>query len=67
MAADRIAAAQRERNAVQICGRTVDLPAIYTDLQRSPSSMIVNAGLRTAIPAKGYRNGRRRRQPFVAR
>jgi hypothetical protein len=71
MAADRIAAAQRERNAVQICGRAVDLSAIYTDLDGLPSSMIVEAELRAAVLAKGHcsnqRNGKRRRQPFVAR
>jgi hypothetical protein len=72
-AADRIAAAQRERNAVQICGSTVDLSAIYTDLHGLPSSMIVDAALCSAIAAKGQRNSksrrnsRRRRQPFVAR
>jgi hypothetical protein len=70
---DGIAAGQRERNADQICGSTVDLSAIYTDLHGLPSSMIVDAGFWVAIPAKGHlnsrshRNSRRRRQPFVAR
>jgi len=71
MAALRVAAAQRERYAVQICGRAVDLSAIYTDLHGLPSSMIVEAELRAAIPAKGQcsnqRNSKRRSQPFVAR
>jgi len=71
MAAVRIAAAQRERYAVQIWGRAVDLSAIYTDLRGLLSSMIVEAELRAAIPAKGHcsnqRNSKRRRQPFVAR
>jgi hypothetical protein len=67
VAADCIVAAQRERNAVQICGSTVDLSAIYTDLHGLPSSMIVDAALGSAIAAKGHRNSRRRRQPFVAR
>jgi len=66
-AEDGIAAAQRGSNAVQICGSTVDLSAIYTDLYGLPSSMIVDATFRAAIAAKGHRNSKRRRQPFVAR
>jgi hypothetical protein len=65
MAVARIAAAQRERNAVQICGRAVDLSAICTDLHGLPSSMIVDSVFRAAIPAKGHcsnqRNSKRRR------
>jgi hypothetical protein len=65
MADVRIAAAQREPNAVQIWGRAVDLSVICTDLHGLPSSMIAEAELRAAIPAEGHcsnqRNSKRRR------